>query len=192
MQKRILVINANPDSDPARLTAALAHAYRDGAEGAGHTVHMLSLGALSFPLLRSAREFMTAPTEPDIVAARAEFLWAEHIVFIFPLWLGSVPALLKGFMEQVSRAQFALKENPRGFPIGQLAGRSAHVVATMGMPAIFYRVLFGAHGVSAFARSILGFSGMRPVRRTYLGGAASQDSARRWLEQMRKAGQAAR
>jgi len=189
--KRILVINANPDADPARLTAALADAYREGAESSGHAVRMLSLGALSFPLVRTAREFMTPPTEPDIVAARQSILWAEHIVFIFPLWLGSVPALLKGFMEQVSRAQFALKESPRGFPAGQLKGRSAHVVVTMGMPALFYRLYFGAHGVSGFARSILSFSGIRPVRRTYLGGVAFPEKAKAWIAQMRAAGRRA-
>lgn len=33
---------------------------------------------------------------------------AEHIVFVSPLWLGTMPALLKGFLEQVMRPDVAL------------------------------------------------------------------------------------
>lgn len=191
MGKRILVINGNPDAEPQRLTSALCDAYQQGATAAGHDVRRIDIGRLAFPILRSGREFQLPPSDPDIQTAQDSIRWAEHLVFIFPLWLGSVPALLKAFMEQVARGQFALRENARGFPIGQLKGRSAHVVATMGMPALFYRLLFGAHGVSAFARSILSFSGIRPVRRTYLGGAASPDAAAKWIGQLRKAGERA-
>jgi putative NADPH-quinone reductase len=188
MSRRILIINGNPDADPARLTSALAQAYQEGAHAGGHETRRLDIGTLSFPFLTNARDFQKAADNPDIVAAQQAILWADHLVFVFPLWLGSVPALLKAFMEQIARNQFALKENPRGFPRGQLGGRSAHVVVTMGMPALFYRLLFGAHGVSAFTRSILRFSGIHPIRRTYLGGAASPDVAAKWITQLRSAG----
>jgi putative NADPH-quinone reductase len=166
----ILVINANPDPSPDRLSAALATAYAQGARETGHTVQFISVGELSFPLLRNSREFLVVPADPEILAARKTILEAEHIVFIYPLWLGGPPALLKGFMEQVACGEFALSTGAHGLPKGNLKGRSARVIVTMGMPAIFYRLFYGAHGVIAFNRSVLGIAGIRPIRTSYLGG----------------------
>lgn len=168
--RHVLVINGNPDVAPERLSAALARAYAEGAEKAGAMVRELNVAALEFPLLRQGTDFLQEPTEPAIRSARSQILLADHLVFIFPLWLGGPPAMLKGFMEQVARAGFALKTEGKGFPHGALKGRSARVIVTMGMPALLYRLLYGAHGVKAFNRSILGISGIRPIRTSCFGG----------------------
>ena len=42
-------------------------------------------------------------------------------------------------------------------------------MVTMGMPALAYRLLYGAHGVKAFNRSILGIAGVRPIATSYFG-----------------------
>lgn len=171
--RHVLVINGNPDPSPERLCGALANAYAEGAQEAGAMVHQLNIGALEFPLLRLGSDFLVAPTDPAILSARGQIVLADHIVFVYPLWLGGPPALLKGFMEQIARGGFALKTEGRGFPHGVLKGRSARVIVTMGMPALLYRLIYGAHGVKAFNRSILGISGIRPVRTTLLGGIGS-------------------
>lgn len=88
---------------------------------------------------------------------------------IFPLWHGTMPALLKAFIEQVMRPGVALEYRKRGFPKGLLAGRSARLVVTMGMPALIYRWYFRAHGVHGLERSVLRFAGMTPVRKILLG-----------------------
>lgn len=168
--KHILLINANPDPSPERLTAALARAYREGTEEAGCTVRQIDLGAIPFPWLRNAQEFTTKAADQPIIEAQAAFLAADHVVFIYPLWLGSAPALLKAYMEQVARGEFLLGKTEGGFPRGQLKGRSARIIVTMGMPAMLYRVMFGAHGVKAFNRSILGMAGIKPIATTLLGG----------------------
>jgi len=100
--KSVLVINVHPDSSPEHLTSALAKAYQKGAEEAGHSVQLIDVGALHFPILRNAAEFADPATDKSVVDAQAAFLNADHIVFIFPLWLGGPPALLKAFLEQVA------------------------------------------------------------------------------------------
>jgi putative NADPH-quinone reductase len=77
---------------------------------------------------------------------------------IFPLWRGTMPALLKAFIEQVMRPGVAIEYRKHGFPRGVLAGRSARLVVTMGMPAMIYRWYFRVHGVRGLERSILRFS----------------------------------
>jgi len=174
MGKHILVINGHPDPAPERLCGALASAYAGAAAAAGHSVARLEVGALDFPVLRRNGEFLEEPQDAAIRDARAEITRADHLVFIYPLWLGGPPALLKAFLEQVSRAGFALTAGPGGLPKGQLKGKSARVIVTMGMPAIAHRLIYGAHGVKAINRSILNIAGVKPVHTTYVGAVDSE------------------
>ena len=167
--RRILVINGHPDPAAARLCAGLAEAYAQEARAAGHAVHRLDVGALDFALLRSPADFLTEPDNPAIQAARGEFRLADHLVFMFPLWLGGMPASFKSFLEQIARAEFVVGAGGKGFPVGKLKGRSARVIVTMGMPAAIYRLFFGAHGVKAFNSGVLGLSGIKPIRTSYFG-----------------------
>lgn len=169
MSKRIVVINGHPDPSPARFCAALAAAYQAGAVAEGHEVRRLDVGALDFSLIRSRAEFEDSDPPAAILAAQDALRWAEHIVIVHPLWLGAAPALLKGFFEQTFRYGFATPQPGEGMPHGMLSGRSARLVVTMGMPGFVYQLAFGAFGVRAMKRGILGISGIRPVRATYLG-----------------------
>jgi putative NADPH-quinone reductase len=169
MGKHILIINGNPDPAPERLSSAIANAYAAAAAGAGHSVARLDIGALEFPILRSGADFLTEPRDETVIAARDEIRRADHLVFIYPLWLGGPPALLKAFLEQVSRAGFALQVGAGGLPKGQLKGKSARIIVTMGMPALAYRLIYRAHGVRALNRSILGIAGIGPIATSYFG-----------------------
>lgn len=185
---RILVINGHPDPAPERLSAGLASAYAEGAQRAGHQVRRIDVGALDFAILRRVQDFMAEPGEDSVLNAREEIRRAEHLVFVFPLWLGGPPALLKAFMEQVGRNEFLLGQSKSGFPVGKLKGRSARLIVTMGMPTIAYRLWFGGFGVRAFARGILGLSGVRPVGITYFG-MPSEARCRDWTARARKMGE---
>ena len=191
MAKTILILNGHPDPRPERFSAALAKAYAEGAASKGHETRSISVGALDFPLIRSAAEFMSPPAQPDIVAAQEAVTWAKHVVIVHPLWLGSAPALLKGFFEQVFRYGFALPLGGSGFPRGLLAGRTARIIVTMGMPAFIYRIMFGAHGVRALERSVLAVSGIKPVRHTLIGGVEGSFAKReKWLARVKALGAA--
>jgi putative NADPH-quinone reductase len=123
--------------------------------------------------------------------AQEAIAWAGHLVLVFPLWLGDMPAVLKGFLEQVARPGFAFGTEG-GNPFGRkgLAGRSARVVVTMGMPAFVYRHYFRAHSIKSLERNILGFVGIAPVRETLVGSVEALDAAGRagWLAKLRKLG----
>lgn len=61
-----------------------------------------------FPWLRSKQEWEHAEAPPPIRDAQATIAWAEHLIIVYPLWLGSMPAVLKAFLEQAFRPGFAL------------------------------------------------------------------------------------
>lgn len=193
MAKRILILEGHPDPSGTRFGNALAAAYAQAAEDAGHGVARIVVAQLDFPLLRTQEDFEKGEPPGPIRAAQESIRWADHLVLFCPLWHGDVPALLKGFLEQVFRPGFAMEAQPGRFPKKGLTGKSAHVVVTMGMPAFVYRWYFGAHSLKSLTRNILGFSGVRPVRTTLIGLIEGSPARRQhWLEQMRRLGRSAR
>ena len=192
MPKRILIIQAHPDASRPHLGHALAACYVKGAKGAGHSVRQVVLATLDFPLLRSQHEWEEGSVPASLKPAQDDIAWAEHIVFFFPLWLGDMPALLKGFLEQVARPGFAIIREKGGNPWGNkgLTGRSARLVVTMGMPALVYRWYFRAHSVKSLERNILGFVGIAPVHATLIGltGDMEPADAAKWLGKLERLG----
>ena len=190
MPGRAAIIQGHPDPAGNRLCHALADAYAEGAAATGHQVMRIEVARLDFPILRTQRDFETGQVPESLVEARDAIVSAQHVIMIFPLWHGTMPALLKAFIEQVMRPGVALRYRERGFPQRLLTGRSARLVVTMGMPATIYRWYFRAHGVRGLERSILGFAGMRPIRESLLGMVETAGDAkwRRWLAQINEFG----
>jgi putative NADPH-quinone reductase len=193
MARKIAVIDGHPDPDAARFCHALATAYADAAQVAGHTVRRINIAEIEFPILRSAQSWESGEPPSEIRRCQETIAWADHLVIVYPLWLGSMPALLKGFLEQVFRPGFAIaRERLRPWP-GLLSGKSARIIVTMGMPAWLYRWFFLAHSLKSLERNILRFSGIKPVRETVIGSveAGGVEGRNRWLEAVRTLGRAA-
>lgn len=196
MTRSILVIQGHPDESARHFCHALAESYRQGAESAGHSVRELRIGGLDFPLLRSEAEWSEGETPEALLPAQEMIREADHLVFVYPVWLGTMPALMKGFLEQAFRPGFAFDQAARKGPGGvrPLKGKSARVIVTMGMPGFLYSWFYRAHGYRYFKRNILHFVGIRPVRRSFVGlaGAKSDRGRQRWLARVRKLGESGR
>jgi len=191
--KKIIVLQGHPDSSVPHLCHALALAYADGAREAGHDVSVITVSDLDFPVLRSSKDWTEGATPEGLVAVQQELLAADHLMVIFPLWLGSLPALLKGFFEQVFRPSLMPEGNSPMAWRKLMKGCSVRVVVTMGMPAVAYRLFYRAHGVKFFTRNVLSFSGCGPIRTSYIGMVEQADKAKvdGWQAQMRRLGAAA-
>jgi putative NADPH-quinone reductase len=103
---RIAIIQGHPTSGGGHFCHALAEAYAEGAFAGGHQVRLINVADLDFPLLRSKADWDEAPPPSVIAEVQQTLAWAEHLVIIYPLWLGGLPALLKGFLEQALRPAF--------------------------------------------------------------------------------------
>jgi putative NADPH-quinone reductase len=189
---KILVINGHPDPAPTHLCAALADAYARGAEAAGHEVTRLSVGALKFEMIRSLKDYQSAERSDDMDAARDLVRAAQHLVFVFPIWFGSPPGLLKGFFEQLMRYGYTLS-SPQAVMDSLLSGKSARLIVTMGAPLPLYRLVLGGHGLSGLTRGLLWATGVKPIRQTLLGGAHEADAAKaaRWVAEAEALGRRA-
>jgi putative NADPH-quinone reductase len=195
MTERILIIDGHPDPASERFVHIMAAAYGEGAESGRHEVMTLRVADLGFPLLRTQADYEKAEPSQAIRQCQSMLDWASHVVILYPLWLGSMPALLKGLLEQVLRPGFAFSTRQQGrWPVKFQSGKSARIVVTMGMPAWLYRWYFRAHSVRSLQRNILHFVGLRRVRVTLIGSIAnlSSEARQKWLQRMRVLGQRAR
>lgn len=194
MTKHIAIIQGHPDPHGNHYLRALASAYAKSAGEAGHEIKIIDVATLDFPLLRSKEDFERGTPPEAIQQAQKTIAWAEHLVIFYPLWHGSMPALLKGFLEQVFRPLFVTGETGTGaeWKKSRLKGKSARIVVTMGMPAFIYRWYFGAHSLKSLERNILSFGGIGPIKESLIGMVESPNDTKRkkWLEKMRAFGRA--
>ncbi len=189
----VVIIQGHPDNSAPHLCHALAESYAEGARSAGHHLDSIDVTALDFPLLRSRSEWEGALPE-SLALPVSKIENADHLVIIYPLWLGTMPALLKAFIEQVFRPGVALDNSKEHkWPKQLLAGKSCRIVITMGMPGFFYRWYYRAHSLKSLERNILKFCGISPVRETLFGlvEGASDERRKAWLDKMKLLGQSA-
>ena len=190
---RIAIIQGHPDPGRDHFCHALARSYAQGAVGSGHEAREIDVARLDFPVLRTKEDWENVVFPDAICRAQDTIAWAAHLVILYPLWLGSMPALLKAFLEQVLRPGFAIGRGQSGTQWKKLlAGRSARIVVTMGMPALVYRWYFRAHSLKSLERNILGFVGIAPVKETLIGAVETCGSAqrRKWLDKLAALGRA--
>ena len=189
MQKRVLVILGHPVV--GSLCGALASSYTAAAESAGHEVRRINLAELSFdPLLRHAYS-EHQELEPDLVNAQAQIKWAQHVVFVYPTWWGSMPALMKGFIDRTFLPGFAFKYHKRS-PLWDrlLTGRTAELIVTMDTPPLFNKLVNRSPGDKQMKRSVLQFTGLKPLRATSFGKVRGSSNAKRakWVAKAAKLG----
>ncbi len=189
MSKRILVILGHHSTNS--LCGAFAESYIQGANASGHEVRFMSVGQISFdPWLRNGYESIQA-LEPDLVKAQNDIIWAQHIVFIYPIWWGAMPALLKGFIDRTFLPGFAFNFKDGSSLWDQLlTGRSAHLLVPMDTPPWYYRWVMRMPGHNLMKRAILGFCGIKPVAVSSFGPVkdSSPEKRQKWLEQVNKFG----
>lgn len=192
--RRIVIIQGHPDSSREHFGHALAAAYEKGAREGGHEIRSIVVADLEFPLLRTFDDFYKGEPPPLIRQCQDNIGWADHLLIVYPLWLGTMPALLKGFFEQVFRPGFAMEMENGGMKWKRLlTGKSARIIVTMGMPAFIYRWYFGAHSLKSLERNILRFSGVGPIKESLIGMVEGNPVRReRWLAKMFLLGRAGR
>jgi len=163
---KITIIVGHPLEDS--LSGKLAKAYLEGAKSSGAEVKITYLGQLNFdPLLRNGYR-QKQELEPDLKNTVDNLLWANHWVFVTPLWWGTMPALLKGFFDRtfLSGIMFKYQENSP-FPLKLMKGKSVRVLITMDGPLFYYRFFIGNPLKLIFKKAIFNFCGVNPVKFSY-------------------------
>ncbi|WP_317235937.1 NAD(P)H-dependent oxidoreductase [Niabella hibiscisoli] len=187
--QKILIINGHPNKES--LCFALAAAYKEGAVQSGAAVRELAIADLQFnPNLQYGyRKRMD--WEPDLALAWESIQWADHLVWVHPVWWGGLPAITKGFIDRVFLPGYAFKYREGSVWWDKLLkGKTAHIITTLDQPGIYYRLAFGRPSVNQLRKSVLQFCGISPVKVSYIGivKTATEEKRSQWLQTVREMG----
>ncbi len=187
--KKILIINGHPDKES--FCFALAESYRKAAVQSGATCKVINLIDLKFNPILTFGYRKISELEPDLVQAQKDILEANHLVFVYPNWWSTYPALLKGFIDRVFLPGFAFKYHEKGpFWDKLLKGKTAQLLVTMDTPKWYYWLMNRRPGHNSMKIGILEFSGIKPVKiNAYCPIKSSDENKRKqWLKEVEELG----
>ncbi|MEM8900248.1 MAG: NAD(P)H-dependent oxidoreductase [Bacteroidota bacterium] len=188
--KSILVINGHPD--PESYNYALSASYVDGLQQAGFTASQINITELDFSPSLAYGYRKDSPMEPDLEKALNLIKAADHLVWFFPMWWYGYPAIMKGFIDRVFLPGHAF-EYQKGNPLPKklFKGKSARLVITADSPAWYNKLFMGSPAIKQLKRGTLQFTGINPVRVTYIAPIRGSSEAFRknWLKKLRLLGE---
>ena len=190
MQNKILIINSHPDDKSYNY--ALSERYVVGAKKSGAEVKIINLYKLDFkPFFRGLEHENTI--EDNIKESQILLKWANHIVFFYPIWWATIPALLKSFLERVLVPGFSNENSKSDREFLQwhelLSGKTARLIVTMDSPPLFH--IFKVKQPSYHTmKDILKFCGINSIKKTYFGSVKMSDEHQRklWLDKVERLG----
>ena len=135
--KKILIINGHPDKES--FCFSLAKRYKAGALSSGADCKLVNLIDLVFNPILTHGYRLVSELEPDLIKIQQEIKEADHLVFVYPTWWGTYPALLKGFIDRIFLPEFAFKYHKDSpFWDKLLKGKTARLIVTMDAPKWYY------------------------------------------------------
>ena len=156
----ILIIVAHPKEDS--FSFAMANTYKENAESKGARVEMLDLYRETHQQPFFTYDDANAVSADDAIKYYQEKITkADEIVFVFPYWWGSFPAILKNFFDWNFSRGFAF-EYVNSRPKGLLNDKTVKVFTTTGAPKFIY-TLTGANRrlKNMIKEQIVQFCGMK-------------------------------
>ncbi len=158
--KNILIIVAHPKADS--FSFAMANTYKENVEAKGHKAELLDLyrdtHQQPFFTYDDANKL---ETDAAMKYYQEKITHANEIVFVFPFWWGSFPAILKNFFDWNLSKGFAF-HYVDGRPKGLLQGKRVKVFTTTGAPKFIYMITGANRRLKKMMdQQIIAFCGMK-------------------------------
>ncbi len=182
MKHLIIYTHLNPDS----FSKAIVDEVEKVSKDKGNEVKIIDLYAdkfnpvLEFPDIQYS--FMGGEVPADVKKYQELVSWADHLIFVYPIWWQQMPAMLKGFIDRVFANGYAYEVGEDGAK-GLLAGKSAHLIINTGNPS----EALEENGLHAAVKKvnedgIFGFCGMS-AKTTFFGNIimSSEDDRKQYL-----------
>ncbi|MBL7225695.1 MAG: NAD(P)H-dependent oxidoreductase, partial [Desulfobacteraceae bacterium] len=171
---------------------ALAESYKKGALRAKADVKEIHVREIDFDPFLPFGYKKEIELEQGLIDSQHMIKWADHLVFVYPTWWGTMPALLKGFIDKVFLPGFGFQYRKGSVWWDKLLkGKSARLIVTMDTPPWYFRLFYRRPGHNAMKKSTLEFCGVKPVKVISIGPVKSSKKSKRksWLTQVQKLGE---
>jgi len=160
--KKILVIDRHQNEES--FNNAITQVYLKGAKESKAEIKTTIIRDLQFNSNLAFGYQKISVLEPDSIDAQEKIKWADHLIWIHPVWWGGLPAITKGFIDSIFLPvfDFKCKENSVWWD-KLLKGKTAHKITTLDQPGWYYWLIYGKPSVNQLKKSILEFCGVKPV-----------------------------
>ena len=185
IMKKIALINGHPNHESFNF--ALAEAYKKGVENSGAEIKEIIIRDLDFNLNLQFGYQKRMDLEPDLLKAWEIIQWADHLVWVHPVWWGGLPAITKGFIDRLFLPGLAFKYRENSVWWDKfLTGKTAHIITTIDQPGWYYRMFYGRPSINQLKKSTLEFCGVKPVKVTYIGiiKNSKEEQRQKWIEKV--------
>ncbi|WP_010250324.1 NAD(P)H-dependent oxidoreductase [Myroides injenensis] len=164
----ITLINGHPNSNS--LNTTIAEKYIQHAKQLNVEVRYIAIGQLDFNpnLMYGYQQRMEL--EPDLLRALEDIKWADHLVWIHPLWWTGMPAIMKGFFDRAFLPNITFTHKNGILSKGLLEHKTARIITTAGDLSLdVYKNEYADAGLVQLEKSILNYCGVSPILNTFLG-----------------------
>lgn len=138
--KKIFVIQCNPKEHS--LKEEYVNAYIETAKNNGHNIKIVNLYDLDIAYLNFSGEKLDTTLTPELKQAQDNILWADQLVFVYPVWCLGIPAIMKAFIERVFQEDVVCKYSEMG-PSPLLKDKTAVIMQSYSMPSFFMKYYYG-------------------------------------------------
>jgi len=162
---RNLLIYAHPNHES--LCAGLYQSALKGLETSSQEVLTIDLYAEQFdPVLiyNAEKRRRDMYLDPSLEEYRTKILWADRLIFIYPIFWGRPPAMLLGFIDRIFASNFAYRDTGGLFPEQLLKGKSAVCISTMKGPAGYMHLWLGNAHQNLMKKALFSFVGIKGVK----------------------------
>lgn len=165
--KKILIINGHPEK--SSYNYALSESYIDGAKSNNAEISTINIAELNFNMNLQHGYQKRTELEPDLLTAIDKIKAADHIVWLFPMWWYSCPAIMKGFIDRTFLPGITFQPiEGKPLPDKLLKGKSARLIITADSPSWFNTLFMGKPAINQIKKGTLEFCGVSPVKVTYI------------------------
>lgn len=189
--KKIVIINGHPNNESFNF--GIVNAYKKGAVSEKNEIKEIVISDLNFnPNLQYGYSKRTI-LEPDLLVAWEKIKWADHMVWVHPVWWGGLPAVTKGFIDRLflPGMAFQYRENSI-FWDKLLKGKTAQIITTLDQPSWYYKFINKSPSIHQLKKNTLEFCGVSKVKVAYVGVIKNSNESQRekWLLKIEKLGKA--
>jgi NAD(P)H dehydrogenase (quinone) len=166
-QMRILIIYSNHYEN--NFNSRLLDRLKSKITQIGDELEVRDLYQMNFdPVLRTRDfEMISAGNPPDDIRKEQELIkWADILLFIYPIWWGGMPAIVKGYIDRVFSWGFAYKSNGNG-PVPLLTDKKAIIMNSFGQSRAEYEMGMFAAMNRVNSEGVFGFSGVQVLQQLY-------------------------
>ena len=162
--------------NPASFSKAITDQVEKVSSEKGDEIKIIDLYAdkfnpvLEFPDIEHM--FMGKDAPSDVKKYQDLVSWADHLTFVYPMWWGQMPAMLKGFIDRVFSNGYAFVYSKEGIPSGLLNGKTAQLYVCTGTPnEIYEQTHMHKSQERVISEGVFGFCGI-DAKMTFFGNVA--------------------